>query len=87
MDKQDFASIQDFYNFIDGLCDRLQKDGFTAIAQKISYLIHKVSWTTSSELLEELRNTLGQIDKNKLSVSVQGQVDMCLNIIKSYIKA
>jgi hypothetical protein len=39
----------------------LKNDGLVKEAEKINFLLHKVAWTTSSELFGELKNTFSNI--------------------------
>jgi hypothetical protein len=62
-----YSSNQDFYNHIDEIVEILRSTKHSKSADKIDYLIHKVAWTTSSELFGELRNefvALNGSDKN-----------------------
>ena len=86
MATEKFTSIQDFYKFVDGLSDTLRKGGSSEAGQKIYYLVHKVAWTTSTELLGELRNVIKQINKSQLPNSIQNDIDICLNTINHYLK-
>jgi hypothetical protein len=55
-----FASNNEFYAFIDAITAKLRKDGFTSDAERLHELIHRIAWTTSTELFGELRIALRQ---------------------------
>ena len=50
-----YKSNAEFYQHLDALTASLNESGFSEAGQKIAFLIHKVAWTTSSELFGELR--------------------------------
>lgn len=52
---------QDFYKGIDEICLRLTQIGMSAEANRISYRLHNVPWTTTSELFRELYSELKSI--------------------------
>lgn len=47
-------SNQDFYAALDVLCKRLRGLGMVDEADRLSFRLHKVAWTSSSELFEEI---------------------------------
>jgi hypothetical protein len=51
-----YLSIQGFYDDIDSVVGMLRMEGRTEAADQIHLLLHKVAWTTSSELFGELRD-------------------------------
>jgi hypothetical protein len=51
-----YSSNQEFYDHIDKVVILLRSDGHEHEANKIHHLLHKVAWTTSTELFGELRN-------------------------------
>jgi hypothetical protein len=60
-----FASNDEFYAFIDAITEKLRKAGFASDAERLHELIHKIAWTTSSELFGELRIALKTIRKER----------------------
>jgi hypothetical protein len=56
-----YASNQEFYERIDSVVVSLRSEGFAEAADQIDFLLHKVAWTTSSELFGELRARFEQI--------------------------
>jgi hypothetical protein len=47
-------NIQEFYKCLDEMCLRLRKVGRESEANRVWNLLHKVAWTSASELLPEL---------------------------------
>ncbi len=79
-----FHSNQDFYNFLDELSIRLKSSGFDDIERRIHTLIHKTAWTTSSELLGELRIALSEFKAKHQGVLeniLESDIDMCIKTI------
>jgi len=56
--QRQFASNADFYDFVDSVAERLRRCHRIADAERLHMLIHKVAWTTSTELFGELRIAL-----------------------------
>ena len=52
---------QEFYNGVDDLCLRLRGAGMSKEADRINHLLHKVAWTSTSELFRELEVTFEKI--------------------------
>ena len=48
--QRQFGSNADFYEFVDTIAERLRHNGCVADAERLHMLIHKVAWTTSTEL-------------------------------------
>ena len=76
-----YSSTQDFYNHIDEIVEILRSTEHSRSAEKIYSLIHKVAWTTSSELFGELRNEFVLLKKNKKSLP-----DNVYEAVKTFIK-
>jgi len=51
-----YESNQQFYDHIDEVVCELKSAGRVELANQIDHLLHKVAWTTSSELFGELRD-------------------------------
>jgi hypothetical protein len=45
---------------VEDLIVRLRRDGATRLVAILDHRMHKVAWTSASELLEELRAVLGE---------------------------
>jgi hypothetical protein len=56
--QRQFFSNVDFYNFVDTIAERLRHCHRITDAERLHTLIHKVAWTTSTELFGELRIAL-----------------------------
>ncbi len=51
-----YASNHDFYNHIDSFVSRLLTSEHSSIGAQVHYLLHKVAWTSATELFAALRN-------------------------------
>jgi hypothetical protein len=80
---------QEFYDCLDSLCARMRDAGMSSEAERISTLIHKVAWTTSSELFGELkfacRDALASPAVTRLSSDVKDDLENCLCILADVI--
>ena len=54
----EISNTKDVYSAIEEVIARLRKEGATDLADTLHHRLHSVSWTTSSELLEELQSVL-----------------------------
>lgn len=68
-----YSSNQDFYDHIDEIVDLLRTTSLSNSAEKIHYLLHKVAWTTTSELFGELRNEFHHMLKEKSDISEENR--------------
>lgn len=59
-----YESNQQFYDHIDEVVTALKSEGQAEIANQIEFLLHKVAWTTTSELFGELRDRFEQALKS-----------------------
>jgi hypothetical protein len=57
-EEMQFEADRDFYPFVDRLTIRLADAGMTDAAKQLHTLLHETAWTTSSELLGEIRAVL-----------------------------
>jgi hypothetical protein len=64
-EKRLFANNTEFYAFIDTIGQQLRGTGRVDDAERLHTLIHKVAWTTSSELFGELRIALRDIREDR----------------------
>lgn len=83
--KHQFKSNQEFYDHIDALCLQLREAGFMNEANQLWTLIHKVAWTTSTELFGELRNAFRAIlanSKTALPGRIQEDLKACICVIR-----
>jgi hypothetical protein len=58
---------------VEDLILKLRRDGAGRIAAILDHRMHKIAWTSASELLEELRAVFGQVDKNAEPMTEQTQ--------------
>ncbi len=56
-----FKDNQEFYDAIDGLCQSLSLAGMRTESDRLEFLLHEVSWTTTSELFLELETVFAQL--------------------------
>lgn len=62
--------IQEYYKELDQFILLLKSNNLVQFADKIDFLVHKVAWTTGSELLEELSLELEKILTEKTSTKI-----------------
>jgi len=79
-----FANNQEFYNRIDETCAELRAIGLEADASEISNLLHKVPWTTATELFPALESVFQRLLQGAESTSIPERVR---TDISSYIEA
>ena len=79
-----FESNDEFYKHLDKLTASLGESGFSEAGQKISFLLHKVAWTTSSELFGELRILFRELlaqHRDSLPQSISDDLRDCIQVI------
>ena len=59
------TAADDLLPMVEDLVDRLRRDGATRLAAVLDHRMHKVAWTSASELLEELRAVLREVDETE----------------------
>ena len=72
------------YEPFERLMVSLRADGFTKDAERLHFLIHKVAWTTGSELLGELGQEITKLRRehaDKLSTSTRDQMEEALQMV------
>lgn len=71
-----YSSNQEFYDHIDQVVGALHATGHSSLAGQIHFLLHKVSWTTSSELFDELRDRFEKLlnSSTPLSSSIEADI-------------
>ena len=82
--KLSFNSNQEFYALIDSLIGRLKRLNLAAPAQELHSILHESAWTTSSELLGELKLALvgiGTRHQGQLPRDVEQDITSCVSII------
>ena len=78
--KRQFSSNAEFYAFIDSIADRLRSGGFGHDSERLNTLVHKVAWTTSSELFGDLRIALRKILEERPSLDPIVLLDIAVAI-------
>ena len=77
-------SPEDLYLLVEDLIIRLERDGETRLSAILDHRMHKVAWTSASELREELkrvlRNEMASVEKLKLQTgAVMRQVSEAID--------
>lgn len=62
----------------------LNEGGLVTESKKLDYLLHKVAWTTGSELLGDIGGEITDIDSNALQLSSKTKAVMkeCLRMVE-----
>lgn len=68
-------SPEDLYPMVEDLILRLRRDGATRLAAILDHRMHKVAWTTASELLEELRGVLAKADRKAEPLTEEAEAE------------
>jgi len=79
------SSLNEFYVTIDLLVAELRASGHGTDADKLHTLMHKVAWTTGSELLEELMLELDKI-KGRHTGPLLDRIVVCQKFAKNHRK-
>lgn len=81
------ASNQELYSAIDDLCERLRGLGMVDEADRLYFRLHKVAWTSSSELFEEialqLRGIIEGPNETQLDRETRHEIEMRLALLGS----
>jgi hypothetical protein len=73
--SMEVRSPEDLYPIVEDLILRLKRDGATRLAAILDHRMHKVAWTTASELLEELRGVLSKADRKAEPLTEQTEAE------------
>lgn len=86
--SMEVRSPEDLYPIVEDLILRLKRDGATRLAAMLDHRMHKVAWTTASELLEELRAVLAKTERNEepLTEEAEAQVTQVVDGISSLLE-
>jgi hypothetical protein len=86
--SMEVRSPEDLYPIVEELILRLKRDGATRLAAILDHRMHKVAWTTASELLEELRAVLAKAKPNEepLTAEAAAQIDQVMSGISSLLE-
>jgi hypothetical protein len=60
-----FDSWESAIAYLDDLGQRLRESGASAAAENLHIILHESAWTTSSELLGEIKLTLAVVHREK----------------------
>jgi hypothetical protein len=80
-------TLDELYTAVEELIAELNSLDRAKLAGALSYRLHNVAWTTSSELLEELRSLLTEAsrgDGEHLPVAVEQKVRYILSAIERF---
>ena len=83
--KLSINSNQEFYAHIDSLIERLEGLNLVAPVQELHTILHESAWTTSSELLGELKLALVRTrdqHRDKLLREVEQDIATCVGVIE-----
>jgi hypothetical protein len=72
------ATVEQFYAAVDLLASALRAEGCEADARQLQQLLHEKAWTSSSELLGELKIVLKSM-KRRHSGTLRAEVATCLD--------
>jgi hypothetical protein len=74
-----FRSNNDFYDYVDSTVIEMRQAGLNKEAERLDFLLHKVAWTTSSELFGELGLSILKIlDLPNLSPPIRSRLQHCI---------
>ena len=78
------STANDGYQCFEQLIVNLRAEGHGDVAAKLDYLLHKVAWTTGSELLGELGLQILGFQKNvpTTSAELQQLLASCMDIVR-----
>lgn len=75
--------VQQLYKRIDKLSHQLQEMEYKELGNKIHFLVHKVAWTTSSELFSELTLVFESLLSNAgISSEIKNEIAEILKVIQ-----
>jgi hypothetical protein len=83
-------ALDDLYAAVEELIVELNSVDRAKLASALSYRLHNVAWTTSSELLEELRSLLTEAsrdDREHLPVALDQKVRHILSSMEPYARS
>jgi len=74
-----FRSNQDFYDYVDGTVAEMRRAGLIGEAEQLDNLLHKVAWTTSSELFGEIGLSILRIlELPSVSPAIRSRLQQCM---------
>jgi hypothetical protein len=75
--KTRFKTLEEFYEAVDSLTERLVAEQHDKEAGRLHTLMHEIAWTTGSELLGELRLVFKDMNE-KYSPELSREINECL---------
>ena len=81
-------TAEDVYSAVDKLVVQLKASGQSRVAVILDHRMHKVAWTSRSELFQELQNILTEIletDGQNVPSLLRGQIDRVLLTIGNFL--
>lgn len=84
------GAVEDIYPAVDELIAELPAAGAPLLANVLHHRMHRVAWTTRSELFEELREVLAgalRSDEELLRGALRDQVERVLLVVRSGLSA
>ncbi|HUV63272.1 MAG TPA: hypothetical protein VMW24_05195 [Sedimentisphaerales bacterium] len=84
----DVKSVQDVYPAIEELIPVLEQLGYRDVSCKLDHRIHKVCWTSATELFEELGKLLRGVNSSKLDIGpdLQKNLERLLAVIEQHLR-
>jgi len=79
--------VEDVYPAVEKLIDDLKSSGHVRLATILDHRMHKVAWTSGSELFEELQRLLSQAlesEAQDLPEVTKDQMRQIIKLINSY---
>lgn len=83
----DVNTPDDVYPAVDELVSALNSLGKTELGAMLEHRVHKVAWTTRTELFEELRRVLGGVSPASLPPQLDRQVRALVDVLDEHLKA
>jgi len=78
-----FRSNNDFYDYLDSTVIEMLQAGLNKEAERLDFLLHKVAWTTSTELFGELGLSILKIlELPNLSPSIRSRLQYCIAAVR-----
>jgi hypothetical protein len=74
------------YECFEELIRRLRGAGHVAAAEKLDFMLHKVAWTTGSELIGELGSEILSFQRSASDVSseLQRSLSDCMSMVRRF---
>ena len=84
-EMEEIRTVQDIYTSVDALVAELNSLKLSGLANTLSFRVHKVAWTSRSELLEELQAVMSEalrVDGGSLPPSIKREIEEILRGIE-----